>query len=126
MLIVEVIFASNVKIQKLRNSPSQVVHVDKLKVCLGDIPKSWLPVDMDDNTATASENEPEDRENQDDGVVDDHPNELDDALIVDESAGPSSDQSDDKLQTEMVTTTEDSRSSSLRTPPETKLQSRKK
>ena len=45
---------------------------------------------MDHNIATASEDEPEDGQNQDDGVVNDQPNELDDAMIVDESAGPSS------------------------------------
>ena len=43
-----------------------VVHVDKRKVCPGETPKSWLPVDMDDNTDTASEDEPEDGEIQDD------------------------------------------------------------
>ena len=53
MLIV--ISATNVKIQKSRNSPSQVVHV-----CRGETQKSWQLVDMDDNTATASEDEPED------------------------------------------------------------------
>ena len=60
MLIVDVISATNVKIQKSRNSPSQVVHVDKLKVCRGETPTFWLLVDMDDNTATASEDDPED------------------------------------------------------------------
>ena len=48
-------------------------------------------------TATAFEDEPEDGENQDDGVMDDQPNELDDTLIIDESAGPSSSQPDDQI-----------------------------
>ena len=90
MLIVDVISATNVKIQKSRNSPSQVVHVHKMKVCRGETPASWLLVDMDDNTATASEDEPEDGEIQDDGLVDDQLNELDDVLTVDESEGASS------------------------------------
>ena len=97
MLIIDAISATNVKIQKSCNSLSQVVHVDKLKVCRGEIPKSWLSVEMDNNTATASEDEPEDGENQDDGVVDDQPNELDYALVVDELAGSSSCQSDDEI-----------------------------
>ena len=50
MLIVNVISATNVKIQKSRNSPSQVVRVDKLKVCRGETPKSWPLGDMDDNS----------------------------------------------------------------------------
>ena len=50
MLIVDVISATNVKIQKSRNSPSQVVRVDKLKVCRGETPKSWPLGDMDDNS----------------------------------------------------------------------------
>ena len=66
MLIVDVISAINVKIQKSRNSPCHVVHVDKRKICRAETPKSWLPVDMDDNTATASEDEPENGEIQDD------------------------------------------------------------
>ena len=97
MLIVDVIFATNVKIQKSCNSPSQVVHVDKLKGCQGETPASWLPVDMDDNTATASVDEPEDGEIQDDGVVDDQSNELDVALVVDESAEPTNGQTDDQI-----------------------------
>ena len=52
---------------------------------------------MDDNIATASEDEPEDGDNQDDGVVNDQPNELDDAMIVDESAGSSSGQPVDQI-----------------------------
>ena len=71
--------------------------MNKLKVCRGETPKSWLLVDMDDNTAAASEDEPEDGKNQDDGEEDDQPNELDDALIVDESAGSSSVQPDDQI-----------------------------
>ena len=82
MLIVDVISATNVKLQKSCSSPSQVVYVDKLKVCRGETPKSWLPVDMDENPATASEDEPKDGKSQDDGVVDDLPNELDVALVV--------------------------------------------
>ena len=97
MLIVEVISATNVKTRKSGKSPSQVVHVDKLKVCREETPKSWLPVDLDDNTATASEDEPEDGEIQDEGAVDDQPNEMNDALIVDESAGASSGQLDDQI-----------------------------
>ena len=52
---------------------------------------------MDDNTASASEDEPEDEEIHDDGVVDDQPNELEDALIVDELEGVSSGQPDDQI-----------------------------
>ena len=33
MLIVDAITATNVKIAKLHNSSSQVVHVDTLKIC---------------------------------------------------------------------------------------------
>ena len=43
MLIVDIVSAANVKIQKSRNS--QVVHVNKLKVCRGETPTSWLFVD---------------------------------------------------------------------------------
>ena len=70
--------------------------MDKLKVCRGETPNSWLPVDMEVDTDTVSEEEPEDGENQDDGVVDDQPNELDYELIVNQTLN---------LQTEMVTTT---------------------
>ena len=94
MLIVDVFSATNVNIQKSRINKSRVVHVDKLKDCREETSKSWLPVEMNDNTATASEG---DGENQDDGVVGDQPNELDDALIVDESAGPSSGQPNDQI-----------------------------
>ena len=59
--------------------------------------KIWLPVDTDDNTAMASEGEKDDGENQDDGVVDDQRNKLDDAVIIDESAGGSSGQPDDQI-----------------------------
>ena len=59
--------------------------------------KIWLPVDMDDNTATASEDELKDGEIQDDGVVDDQATELDNALTVEESAGAASDQPDDQI-----------------------------
>ena len=73
MLTVDIISATNVKIQKSRNSPSQVVHMDKLKVCRGETPTSWLLIDMDDNTARASEDAPEDGE-----IEDDQPIELED------------------------------------------------
>ena len=33
LLIVGIVFTTNVRIQKIRNSPSQVVDVDKFKVC---------------------------------------------------------------------------------------------
>ena len=55
--------------------------------------------------------------------MDDQPNDLDDAIIIDESEGHPAVNPSIKLQTEIVTTTEDSRISSLRTPPETKLPS---
>ena len=47
-LIVDVISATNVNIQRSRNRPGQVFHMDKLKVCRGGTQKSWLPDDMDD------------------------------------------------------------------------------
>ena len=67
MLIVDVISATNVKVQKSRKSLSQVVHVDKLKVCRGETQKAWLMVDVDDDDAdaasedeTAAESTPDD------------------------------------------------------------------
>ena len=64
MLIVDVIFAINVKIQKSRNSSRQVDHVDKLKVRRGETPKSWLPVDMYNDTVTEFKDEPKDVESK--------------------------------------------------------------
>ena len=45
MLIVDIVSNTNFKIQKSRNSQSQVVHVDKLKICRGQTPSSWLFID---------------------------------------------------------------------------------
>ena len=58
-----------VKIQKSRNSPSHVIHVDKLNVSPGETPKSWLAVDMDDDTVVAFKDERDDGKPQDDGVI---------------------------------------------------------
>ena len=49
LLILGVVSVTNVKVQKTRNIPSQVVHVDKLKVCRGETLKSWLEGDDGDN-----------------------------------------------------------------------------
>ena len=42
MLVVEVVSATNVRIQRNRRSKSMLVHVDKLKLCKDDMPKAWL------------------------------------------------------------------------------------
>ena len=58
MLIVAIISATNVKIQKSRNNQSQVVHVDELKVCRGETPSSWLFIgDGAEDLVAASEDE---------------------------------------------------------------------
>lgn len=42
MLIITVISGTNVRIQRSQRSKPLVVHMDKLKVCRGDTPPSWL------------------------------------------------------------------------------------
>ena len=67
MPIVDVISATNVKIQKSLNSPSQVVHVDKMNVCRGKTSRSWLLVDVD-HAVTASGDETADESTLDDSA----------------------------------------------------------
>ena len=72
--------------------------MDKLKVYRGETPQFWLQIDKDDgDTATASEEERVNVATQDEGVVDDHPNELGEVLFDDQSAGPTAGQHDDQL-----------------------------
>ena len=89
MLIVDFIFATYIKMQKSRNSPSQVVDVDKLNVCRGETPRSLLSVDMDDNTVTTSDGQPI---------------KLGKALIADQSVRSPAGQPDDQLPTTVVPT----------------------
>ena len=42
MLVIEVFSATNVGIERNRISKSMLFHVDKLKLCKGDKPKTWL------------------------------------------------------------------------------------
>ena len=42
MLVLGVVSATNVRIQRNRRSKSMLVHFDKLKLCKGDTPKAWL------------------------------------------------------------------------------------
>ena len=46
-LVVRVLSSLTYQIQKSRRANMQVVHVDKLKRVLGDVPESWLDVDDD-------------------------------------------------------------------------------
>ena len=39
MFIEDIVFVTNVKIQKSRSNQSLVVHEDKLKVCRGETPR---------------------------------------------------------------------------------------
>ena len=69
MLIVDIVSATNVNMQKSRNRQSQVVHVDKLKVCRGKIPTSWLFIDDGaEDVAAASEDEVVDESTPGDGT----------------------------------------------------------
>jgi len=52
-LVIKVLGPVNVVIQLTARSLTQVVHVDKLKKCLGDHPKSWL--DKDDGLTVHNE-----------------------------------------------------------------------
>ena len=57
MRIVDIVSATNVKKQKSRNSQSQVVPADKLKVCRGETPHLWLFIDdrAEDVVATSED-----------------------------------------------------------------------
>jgi transposase InsO family protein len=52
-LITEVRGAVNVVVQRTLRSKPQVVHIDKLKLVLGDTPPSWLPVVPDPSVVAA-------------------------------------------------------------------------
>ena len=68
-LIVDIVSATNVKIQKSRNSQSQVVHVDKLKVCRWEAPTSRLFIDdREEDVIAASEDEGGDESTLGDGT----------------------------------------------------------
>ena len=76
LLIVAVVSVTNVRVQKTRNRPSQVVHVDNLKMCRGETPKSWLAVDEDDDdTVDASGDEAVVEAILDDNTVERQPDE---------------------------------------------------
>ena len=78
LLIVGIVSATNVSVQKTRNSPREVVQVDKLKVCRGETPKSSLPANEDDeDTVTVSGEETMVEAIPDDHTVEDQPNEMD-------------------------------------------------
>ena len=69
MLIVDIVSATNVKIQKSRNSQSQAVHVNKLKVCRMKTPRSWLFIDYGAEGAVAAmENDGVDESTSGDGT----------------------------------------------------------
>ena len=48
-LVVNIIPKSDYVIQKTKRTAPQVVHGDKLKLCLGDTPKSWLQCQGDED-----------------------------------------------------------------------------
>ena len=78
MLIVDIVSATNVKIQKSHNSQSPVVHVDKLKVCSAETPKSWLFIDDGtEDVVAVSEDEGADESTSDEGTGNGLPDPLD-------------------------------------------------
>jgi len=43
--VIEILGAVNLRIQKLARANQMVVHVDKVKQCMGETPVSWLGVE---------------------------------------------------------------------------------
>jgi len=56
-LIVEVLGAVNLRIQKSAKAAAMVVHVDKVKRCMGDTPVSWMGTGERDITFGALEDD---------------------------------------------------------------------
>jgi len=56
-LIVEVLGAVNLRIQKPAKAAAMVVHVDKVKRCMGDTPVSWMGTGERDTTLGALEDD---------------------------------------------------------------------
>ena len=78
MLIVDIVSITNVKIQRSRNCQSQVVRVDKLKVCRGETLRSWLFIDDGaENVIAASEDEVVDESTPDDDTENGRPSQMD-------------------------------------------------
>jgi len=58
-LIVEIIGAVNLRIQKSAKAAAMIVHVDKVKRCMGDTLVSWLGTGERDNTLGVLEDDQE-------------------------------------------------------------------
>ena len=96
MLIVDNVFATNVKIHKSRNGQSQVVHVDKLKVCRWETPSSWLFIDDGaEDVVAASEDEGVDELTPGDGTGNGLPGPMDGKQYDERPTGSTSGQLDD-------------------------------
>ena len=96
MLIVDIVSATNLKIQKSRNSQSQVVHVHKLKVCTGETPRSWLFIDDGaEDVVAASEDEGVNESTPGDGTGNGLPDTMDGKQHDEQPTGSTSGQLDD-------------------------------
>ena len=95
MLIVDIVSATNVKIQKSRNSQCQVVLVDKPKTP-GETPGSWLFIDNGaEEVVVASEDESVDESTPDDGTGNGLPDLMDGKQHDERPTGSTSRQLDD-------------------------------
>jgi len=56
-LIVEVLGAVNLRIQKSARASAMIVHVDNVKKCMGDTPVSWMGTCEIDTTLAALEDD---------------------------------------------------------------------
>jgi len=56
-LVVEVLGAVNLRIQKSARAAAMIVHVDKVKRCMGDTPLSWMGAGEADTTLGVLEDE---------------------------------------------------------------------
>jgi hypothetical protein len=54
-LVVRDVPPCNVSVQRSPRSPMEIVHVDKLKMCFGPTPKSWLRPDLGPDLAECAE-----------------------------------------------------------------------